>query len=98
MVHCSIVQAVATRGIVFLDCDGALCNARSQLYDFDKNDDSLVHHHPDIFPLEKRCIAALRRVAQATSAKALLTTLRLIPENRSTFPGSVVRAKIIVGI
>jgi len=70
--------------VVFIDCDGVLCNARSVTCDYEDGDDSLWYD-PDgtVLPLEKRCIAALRHIVEETGAVVVLsTTWRIDPRQR----------------
>ena len=61
--------------ILFLDIDGVLACARSQLFDFEDGDKTLIHHPDDKFPpLEVRCVAQLRRIQQTTGCCIVLST------------------------
>ena len=54
--NAAAVAPVGSNGVIFLDCDGVLANARSQTWDFEEGDPSLVHHPTDeLVPLEVRC-------------------------------------------
>ena len=70
---------------IFLDCDGVLANARSQLWDFDEGDTTLLHDPAgEIVPLERRCLTELQRVVETTGASIVLsTTWRVKPEMRA---------------
>lgn len=61
--------------VIFLDCDGVLANARSHTWEFDETDPSLFHHPTnELAPLERRCLAELQRIVEATGAAIVLST------------------------
>ena len=74
---------VPTR-VLFLDVDGVLACERSQLYDYEDDDKSLIHHSAGKYPpLEVRCVAELRRIQQATECSIVLSTSwRIDPDMR----------------
>eukprot|EP01052_Picozoa_sp_SAG31_P038744 SAG31_NODE_5232_length_2659_cov_1.977734_1_plen_535_part_00 len=84
--------------VVFLDCDGVLCNSRSQLWDFEPEDPTLIHDcsgHGHL-PLERRCVEELRRVAAATGAVIVLsTTWRLVGSMRDFLVQSLHPLRVI---
>jgi hypothetical protein len=70
---------------IFLDCDGVLANARSQVWDFEEGDMTLLHDPAGKHvPLERRCLAELQRLVEATGATIVLsTTWRVEPDMRA---------------
>ena len=78
------VDVGTASAVLFLDCDGVLATVRALTFDFEEGDTTLVQHPGGtLTPLERRCLAQLRRVVEATDAMIVLsTTWRLVPEMR----------------
>mmetsp|Transcript_38585 Transcript_38585/g.106492 ORF Transcript_38585/g.106492 Transcript_38585/m.106492 type:complete len:249 (-) Transcript_38585:57-803(-) len=78
-------RSAPAAAVIFLDCDGVLANARSQSCHFDEADPTLLLHPTNaIAPLERRCLAELQRVVEATGASIVLTTTwRQVAAHRS---------------
>jgi hypothetical protein len=84
--------------VIFLDCDGVLCNSRSQLWEFDTDDHTLIHDMSghNHLPLERRCVDELRRVVEATGAVIVLSTAwRLVPSMRNFLVSSLQPLRVI---
>ena len=64
--------------LLFLDCDGVLNTARCLTCDYSDDDASLIFPEgdeiDDFFPLERACLAQLKRVLDATGARIVLST------------------------
>eukprot|EP01046_Picozoa_sp_COSAG06_P050507 COSAG06_NODE_8019_length_2299_cov_1.319091_1_plen_137_part_10 len=77
--------------VIFLDCDGVLANSRSACFDYEPDDETLMHD-PSGFnvPLERRCMSELQRAARATGAVVVLsTTWRLVSYMRDFLVSSL---------
>jgi hypothetical protein len=75
-----------------------LCNSRSQLWEFDTDDHTLIHDMSghNHLPLERRCVDELRRVVEATGAVIVLSTAwRLVPSMRNFLVSSLQPLRVI---
>jgi len=73
--------------LLFLDCDGVLNTTRCLTCEYSDDDASLVFPSSaelsDFLPLERACLAQLKRIIQETGARIVLsTTWRLEPAMR----------------
>jgi hypothetical protein len=72
-------QPVAAAGkLLFLDCDGVLNTTRCLTCDYSEDDASLIFPEGDgihdFFPLDRACLAQLKRIIDVTGARIVLST------------------------
>jgi hypothetical protein len=78
--------------------DGVLVNSRSQLMDYEDDDDTLIHD-PDGLPtpIDRRCVDELKRVIEATGASIVLSTTWRLDREMRRFAASSLAPHQITG-